>query len=362
MIIQESCEYHLCNARDLTEEDWTRWLQIQNSRSDLSNPFFHPGLTRSVASIRDDVEVVVLRNDKEPVGYFPFQRCPGNVAQAVAGRLSEFHGVISMPGIHFDPEELLRAAGLRAWQFDHLPVSQHQFEHHTWGESASPYLDLSQGYDTYRETVKKKGSSLSQVERKSRKMAREVGPLKFEFHSSDENAFQSLIQWKSKQHQRTGVLQIMKVEWVPALLNLLRQTQFHDFKGQFSTLYAGDNLVAVHLGLRDDSALHIWFPTYNMQYEKYSPGLILLLEMAKQSAAENLKRIDLGRGEERYKVNFKTDDLRIAEGAIDIRPLSSQLRQGWFKTKRWIRSSPYRKQLELPLNACRKLRQWKAFR
>ncbi len=362
MIKRISCNYNLCKATDLTDEDWTRWLQIQNSCNDLYSPFFHPGLTRAVAAVRDDVEVVVLRNDKETVGYFPFQRCPGNMAQAVTGRLSEYHGVISLPGVHFEPEELIRAAGLRAWYYDHLPVSQHQFEQHIWGKTDSPYMDLSSGYEAYRETVKKKGSSLSQVERKSRKMAREIGPLKFEFHSTDENAFQSLIEWKSKQHQRTGVLQIMKVEWVPSLLNLLRQNQFHDFKGQFSTLYAGENLVAVHLGLRNDNALHIWFPTYNLQYEKYSPGLILLLEMAKQAAAENLKRIDLGRGEERYKANFKTDDLSIAEGAIDLRPISSQLRQGWFKTKRWIRTSPYRKQLELPLNACRKLRQWKAFR
>ncbi len=362
MIQQASCTYHLCDAKDLTEEDWLRWLQIQNSCSDLSNPFFHPGLTRSVASIRDDVEVVVIRNDKSAVGYFPFQRCPGNMAQAVVGRLSEYHGVIAMPGIAFKPEELLRAAGLNAWHFDHLPVSQLQFEKCIWGKSESPYMDLSSGYNAYRETIKKKGSSLSQVERKSRKMGREIGPLKFEFHSTDENAFDALIEWKSQQHQRTGVLQIMKVEWVPALLNLLRKTQYHDFKGQFSTLHAGENLVAVHLGLRNDSALHIWFPTYNMQFEKYSPGLILLLEMAKQAAAENLNRIELGRGEERYKVNFKTDDWQIAEGAIDIRPVSSQLRQGWFKTKKWIRSSSYRKQLEFPLNTCRKLRQWKAFR
>ena len=362
MIKRKSCKYHLCKARELNEEDWLRWLQIQKSRRDLSNPFFHPGLTRSVASIRDDVEVVVLSDDESPVGYFPFQRCPGNIAQAVVGRLSEFHGVISMPGIHFEPEELLRAAGLRAWHYDHLPVSQHQFENSTWGYSASPFMDLSSGYNAYRETVKKKGSSLSQVERKRRKMVREIGPLKFEFQATDEDAFQSLIKWKTEQHRRTGVLQIMKAEWVPALLDLLKQTQFHDFQGQFSTLHAGNNLVAVHLGLRNDSALHIWFPTYNRKYEKYSPGLILLLEMAKQAAAEKLNRIDFGRGEERYKANFKTDDFQIAEGAVDTRPITSQVRRGWFKTKQWIRASPYRKQLEMPLNACRKFRQWKAFR
>ncbi|VAX41605.1 hypothetical protein MNBD_PLANCTO02-1130 [hydrothermal vent metagenome] len=358
---QEPCTYHLCHAQNLKEEDWLLWLQIQKSRSDLESPFFHPGLTRSVANIRNDVEIVVLKHAGETVGYFPFQRCSGRVAQSVVGRLSEFHGVISKPSISFQPEEILRAAGLRSWHFDHLPVSQHQFENHTWGKSDSPYMDISEGYATYRDVVKKKGSSLSQVERKSRKMGREVGELKFEFHSNNASAFQSLIEWKSEQHQRTGVLQVMKVEWVTALLDLLRQTEFHGFKGQFSTLHAGDNLVAVHLGLRNESILHIWFPAYNVQFEKYSPGLVLLLEMAKQSAEEKLKRVDLGRGEERYKINFKTDNLQIAEGIVDTRPLSPQLRKGWFNIKRWIRTSPYRKQLEIPLKASRKLRQWNAF-
>ncbi len=361
MIKQPPCTYHLSRARDLTEEDWLLWQQIQESRTDLENPFFHPVLTRSVASVRDDVEIIILKNAVETVGYFPFQRCAGNIAQSIVGRLSELHGVISKPFIHFEPDEMLRAAGLRAWHFDHLPISQHQFENHTWGESGSPIMDISEGYDVYRNVVKKNGSSLKQVERKSRKMAREVGELKFEFHSTDECSFQKLIEWKSEQHHRTGVLQIMKVEWVTALLNLLRQTDTNGFKGQFSTLHAGDNLVAVHLGLRSKSVLHIWFPAYNVQFEKYSPGLVLLLEMAKQSAEENLVRVNMGKGEERYKANFKTGDIPIAEGTVDLRPLSPQLRRGWFNIKRWIRTSPYRKQLEIPLTASRKLRQWNAF-
>ncbi len=362
MIQQEPYHYRLCNVHGLTEQDWANWLQIHHSVGELSDPFFHPGLTQCVASIRDDVEVVVISNENSPVGYFPFQRCPGNVAQSVVGRLSEYHGVIAMPNVAFKPEALLRAAGLRAWHFDHLPASQHQFDSCIWGKSESPYMDLSSGYDAYRETVRKRGSSLTQVERKKRKMEREIGPLRFDFHSKDINAFNALLKWKSEQHQRTGVLQIMKIAWVPALLELIGKTQVHDFKGQLSTLHAGENLVAVHLGLRNDFALHIWFPTYNMRFEKYSPGLILLLEMAKQAAAENLNRIELGRGGERYKANFKTNDRQIAEGAIDNRLISSQLRRGWFRTKRWIRSSSYRRQLEFPLNACRKLRQWKAFR
>ncbi len=354
--------YELCKANQLSDEEWSAWDQIQASRNDLDSAFFHSQLTHTLANIREDVEVVIIKNQNKTVGFFPFQRVSGGKAQAITGRLSEFHGVISSSNAIWKPEELIRKAGLKAWHFDHIPVSHNELKQHVWGESLSAFMDLREGYDSYRKELKKRGSSLSHTERKSRKLAREIGPLRFEFHSTDDEAFQNLIKWKTAQHDRTGVLKVLEVDWVYQLLDQLRKIQTDSFGGQFSTLHAGDELVAVHLGLRSRSALHIWFPSYNLQYEKYSPGLVLLLEMAKASAEINLKRIDLGRGEERYKANFGTGVIPITEGSVDIRPISGNLHKQWFHTKQWIRSSPYRKQLEIPLTASRKLRQWLAFR
>ena len=210
--------------------------------------------------------------------------------------------------------------------------------------------------------MRRSGSSLAQVERKARKLEREVGALRFEFHSQDPAVFSSLLDWKTAQYRRTRRLEILATSWVVNLLETVRQTDTPGFGGPLSALYAGDQLVAVHLGLRSRTALHIWFPAYNLRFERFSPGLVLLLRLAEACAARGMARIDFGHGEERYKSNFKTGHIAIAEGAVGRGFLRSTLHATWYRTKRLIRSSRWRRQLEAPLVASQKFRQWVAFR
>ncbi|MEM1187111.1 MAG: GNAT family N-acetyltransferase [Pseudomonadota bacterium] len=345
----------------MPDSHWQAWTKLVSSHDEFDSPFFRPELTRAVAAVRDDVELAVALNDDEPVAFFPFQRRGRNACQPVTGRLSEFHGVVAKPDASWSPPELMRGARLRGWHFDHLPATQTQFQPYVWGHSESPYIDLSKGYDQYRDTLKRSGSSLSQVERKRRKMAREVGELRFEVHADDDAAFELLRQWKTEQHARTGVLQIFTIDWVNRLLDDLRHCHSPEWAGVFSVLYAAGEPVAVHLGIRSRNALHIWFPAYNVAFEKYSPGLILLLDLARESAALGIERIDMGRGEERYKTNFKSADIMIAEGMIDELRANARARKAWYDVKRRIRNSGWRRQLELPLLATRRFRQWIQF-
>jgi CelD/BcsL family acetyltransferase involved in cellulose biosynthesis len=355
-------KWNVVDARRMTEPAWEAWNALQTANADLQSPFFRPEFTRCVAAIRNDVEVAMLLDGRTHVAFFPFQRGAGGRAQAVCGRLSEFHGVVSAPEARWSPRELILACGLKSWHFDHLPVSQSAFQPYLWGESQSPYASLAQGFDGYRECLRRSGSSCSQVERKARKAAREIGPLRFEFHTADPNVFAALIAWKTEQHRRTNVLAVLETDWVRGLLEMLRTIDTPDFGAPLSALYAGDELLAVHLGLRSRTAVHLWFPAYSAERDAYSPGLILLLELARHAAERGIQRIDFGRGEERYKQNFKTHDLPIAEGSVDFRPLAGAAHRLWFQTKRWVRTSPWRAQLEAPLIASRRLRQWAAFR
>ena len=356
------CQIRVISPTNLTPVEWSAWSRIQQSRTDLHSAFFAPEFTRAVAAVRNDVEVAIISDGDRPVGFFPFQRGPRGVAQAVCGRLSEFHGVIAEPHAAWTPAQLIRECGLRSWHFDHLPVSQSEFRPSFWGESNSPCMDLSHGYEAYRSSMRATGASVTQVERKSRKLAREVGPLRFEFHTSNSDVFDSLIEWKTEQHRRTKVLQVLRVEWVGQLLDRIRNARTDGFRGVLSSLHAGDRLIAVHLGMSSKTALHIWFPAYNVDFERYSPGLILLLELAKSAAERGMRRIDFGRGGERYKSDFKNHDIRIAEGSIDHRWLAGAAHRRWFNAKSWIRRSAWREHFERPLVASRKLRQWIAFR
>ncbi len=334
-----------------------RWSALA-SRLPIDSPYFQPEFTEAVAAVRDDVEVAVLDHGSQTVGFFPFQRGRMNVGMPVGGKLSDFQAVIAEPDSGWNAAELVRGCRLASWQFDHLLAEQPSFLPYHNGVEPSPYIDLSCGLETYYARRRELGSELiSQIQRKARKIQREVGPLRFVLHEPTASALQMLFHWKKEQHSETGVVDIFQYGWVVALLDRIRETQSPGFSGVLSTLYAGDELVAVHLGMRTRTVLHWWFPTYNREFSKYSPGLILLLHLAQAAASEGVQRIDLGKGPERYKYSLNSGSIAVAHGAVDCNVWLRGARTGWRTAKTWIKKSPLRGPARAPGRMLHNLRQ-----
>jgi CelD/BcsL family acetyltransferase involved in cellulose biosynthesis len=124
-----------------------------------------------------------------------------------------------------------------------------------------------------------------------------------------------------------------------------------------SALYAGDRLMAVHLGLRSGEVLHEWFPVYNRDFSYYSPGNILLIEVAKHANLYGIKRIDLGKKETmEYKGSFMSASHLVAEGSVAIHPLLRMARSAWPRVREAIKASPLRSTSKLVGSWTRTLR------
>jgi len=347
----------------LTTDDLDAWKSILAGNPTLDSGFYRPELTQAVARVRSDVEVAIVTQDGQPQAFFPYQRGDDNCVGSITGRLSEFHGMIVPPDFSLDPAEIVKACGIRSWRFDHAPIWRTELEPFAWARSESPYMDLTGGFEAYAEKLRERGSSaIKQTQRKQRKLAREVGPLRFEYDTSEPQAWEALIQWKSEQYERTGMLNIFEYDWVHDQMQAIRDEKSPDFTAPLSALWAGDQLAAVHLGLANATAMQIWFPTYNRDLQNYSPGLVMLLELASAAAERGIRRIDFGKGEERYKYELSTDVIPLLEGGIDFRFAMPTLLASWSKLNHTIRRSPWRKQLEAPILATRRFRQWLAFR
>jgi CelD/BcsL family acetyltransferase involved in cellulose biosynthesis len=106
--------------------------------------------------------------------------------------------------------------------------------------------------------------------------------------------------------------------WVVNLLRLIHATQHEEFAGMLSALYAGDELVAAHFGMRSRTVWHYWFPCFRREFAKYSPGLVLLLEMIRSAPPLGVRLIDFGKGDNLYKRRFMNTAIPIAEGAVAI--------------------------------------------
>ncbi len=326
---------------ELTRQQVASWSRFQQADPSFASPFFRPEFTQAVGAVREDVEVAILEEAGGPLGFFPFQRTRGNIANPVGGPLSDYQGAVVRQGIAFDAEQLIRGCGLKAWHFNHLIASQKPFAPYHCAVAESPYVDLSRGFDAYLAEKRRAGSgTLAQVRRKSRKIEREIGPLRLQSHTTNKQIFETLIRWKMQQYQRIKAVNYLAPDWTVELLDRIRDLPSAEFSGMLSVLYAGDQPAAIHLGIRSSGVLHVWFPVYDHTLSRYSPGLILWLELAQAAESLGIQRIDFGKGRERYKASLQSGATRLAEGSVDTRFVSRSLRRRWIRTREWVRSSP----------------------
>lgn len=347
---------------DLTAADWSAWDEIQTSAALYKSPYFRPEFVRAVAAVRDNVEVGVLREAGSAVGFFPFERVQSCVARPVGAKLSDYQGIIAAPQVSWCLTDVLRGCRLRACQFDHQLASQDQFAPYSAKTSESWCVDISPGYEDYIAGRKAAGAvGLSELLRKFRKLQREH-QVRFEWHSGDEAVFDQLLSWKSEQYHRSMLTDLFAYPWITSLLKSIWRTQTPKFAGVLSVMYVDDKVAAVHFGMQSGPLLHSWFPAYDVNLSKCSPGSILLLFMLQCAAEHGVARIDLGKGDEPYKIMFATGGVSLAEGVVETRLVSAAMSRGIRQARDWVRQSPLRERARVPIGWLRQMRDWLALR
>jgi CelD/BcsL family acetyltransferase involved in cellulose biosynthesis len=293
------------------------WRRL-HADPDLANPFLSPEFAVCVGRVRPGARVAVLEDGPDVVGFFPHERGPFRVGRPIGAGLSDCQGLVSAPGLDWDPRALLRGAGLDVWEFDHLLAGQHPFAPYHHVLRPSPVIDVSGGYDAWLEDRRRacKGT-ITAMGRKRRKLDREEGPVRFLFDAPNPELLDTLMRWKSAQYRRTGRSDRFARPATVRLVRELLQTREPGCTGTLSVLWAGDRPVAMHLGLRSGSMLACWFPTYDVAVARYSPGLLLHLLMAEAAADAGLRRLDLGKGDEEYKTVLGNRQHLVAEGAVE---------------------------------------------
>ncbi|QDU27341.1 hypothetical protein ETAA8_24280 [Anatilimnocola aggregata] len=358
-------ENHQCvrvvPGQQLSPQLCVEWRLLQQANPTLSSPYFSPEFTQLVASVRSDVEVAVVEEAQRVVALFPFQRGLFSAAKPVAGRLSDFQAVIAAPGTPIDPQQLLRQCGLKSWKFDHLLTSQVEFAPYLWTRANSPYIDLAQGFAAYEAGRRGENSELSTIKRKLKKMEREIGPARLEWKSASREDLQKLLRWKSEQYARTGLRDLFSIDWIRNFVDQLLLRDDPNLTGLLTCLYAGDRLVAAHLGMSCRHVMHWWFPSYDRELGRYSPGMSLIYLISQQANQHGITRIDLGKGDEDYKFRLASGSDEVAEGSVDLSPGSRLFRRTWQATRDWLKTSPLYGPVAAPLRAVRRLRDWFSF-
>ncbi|MCA9245774.1 MAG: GNAT family N-acetyltransferase [Planctomycetales bacterium] len=344
-------------AAEITADVWDAWRDLVSANPELASPYFQPEFTQAIAALRDDVEVALVRDSGVIVAILPFQRAAGSIGRPVGGPLSDFQGVIAAPGYEVDPLALIRACHLSRWEFDHLLATQKEFSACQIAAAPSPYLDVRGGFDAYlARRTNPANDELKQAERRRRKIERERGSLRFHWQSHDKAILETLFQWKSQQYQATQLTDVFSFDWTRALLKRLLRGDHAPVTGLLSTLHAGEQLIAVHYAMCAGGVLHSWFPAYDPTFSKYSPGMLLFVEILRATETHGIEHVDLGKGDEPYKLRLMTGQFEVSEGAVTRSPVARMLRRQCRAAKQWVKNSKFRPTVERPAQW---LRHWR---
>ena len=354
---------------ELGAGELSEWYRIQESHPDLASPFLSPHFALAVGRARSSTRVVVLSDSSGLVGFFPYQQGHFRTGAALAMGLSDVQALIVPRTADLDLREILDASELRIWEFDHLlghqaplletAVSRFVYER-------SPVVDLSDGFDAYERRQRNISSSFFQsTARKRRKLEREHGSVRLVLHDTNRAHLQQVLLWKSDQYRRTGRQDRFANRGTLGLVHDLFDLTQPTFSAPLSVLLAGDTLVAGHLGLRSGATLAWWFPVYNPRFSQYSPGLVMLLELARAMPADGLSLLDLGKGDEPYKERLSNCEIPLLRGAA----AQSESLAVIHRARRWPRERVTRLVLDSPrlrgmarrgLSQIGSVREWRA--
>jgi CelD/BcsL family acetyltransferase involved in cellulose biosynthesis len=308
---------NVMHPSELGSEEQRLWDAYARD-ANLGSPFLSWAFTELIGRVRPDARVAVMHDGSEVCGFLPFQVGEDGSGTPIGATICDAQAFIGRADWSFDAAQLVAAAGLARWRFDHLTTAQTAFAPYYRSRHQSPVIRLRAGYEAFIQELRSHSKDfLSQIGRRRRKLEREVGPVVCDWQSAQpDQDMVKLQQWKSDQYERTGSWDRFAEGWITETVGALAQTRDANCSGVLTVLRAGDRLVAAHFGLLGRDRLSWWFPAYDPEFGRYSPGLILLLDLIAEAARQEVPLIDLGRGEHDYKLRLTPHFYEVAEGEV----------------------------------------------
>lgn len=349
--------------RDLTREDIAAWTALQGEGV-LRTPFLSAHWARALeAAGGPDAErarVAVVGDGGRSRGFLPL-RVGRLTALPLGAPLCDYQGLVADQALELEPRRLAAALGVQRIDFTSLLIEAPQLSRFGRGHCVSHVLDLSGGYDAYAADRTAAGTDiLKDCAKKRRKMEREVGEVVFTAESTSLADFEALVAWKRAQYAETRQTDVLAHDWTLRLLRTLWERRDPDLKGVLFTLHTAGKLAAVHYALTTPRVAHAWFIAHDCELQRYSPGVILITEVARWAGAQGLAELDLGPGDYRFKISLANRQRPVGHGYIGRVAPATLIRAAQYGVREAAEALPLGRFSELPGKAMRRMDVWRA--
>lgn len=337
-----ACSVHVLAAHELCGDLDQQWQLLRKTNPYFASPYFDSNFIRAVAKVRQDVRIIMVEESGVPVCFLPIQENSRGRSVPAGGRLNDYHGILGKPQhsvTHF--KKILKAADLKSYSFHAMvPPADEKIERFAFRHIRTHHLDLSNGWPSYRKWVRKHSSTVKRQGQKTRNLERDFGPIRFQFDCDDGEILERLIELKRAKYQRSRTFDILSVDWTANLLRELHNVRQPNFRGILQGMWAGDELVCVHFGMMTNDILHYWFPIYDYQFSRYSPGTEMMMRVAEDAADAGIKTLDLGYGDDAWKFKFCNGNQSVINGQINFNSLEFKLAQKRYQLRTKLKDIP----------------------
>lgn len=343
---------------ELTAAQVDRWAALQAAQSGWHSPFLSPWWARSVAraqGAKANVKVAVLSDGGEAVGFMA-AKVGAMTAMPVGAPMCDYQGMVTAPGVRFDPVRLVEALGVGRLDFSHMLGCQTEFSPGFKGDQPSFAIDMPDGYEPYAAERKAAGVGiLKDCDKKRRKLEREAGAPVFAAFSRSKCDFDQLMAWKSQQWKATGQTDVLGAGWTSKLVRDLFQSRDPEYGGILFTLHVGEKLVAAQFNLRAHGAINSWLIGHDPEFTRWSPGMILFQDILRWMNNTPYWRLDLGAGDYRFKREFSNVITPVSHGFVGSASPAALVRHAAYALRGAAEALPLGPVSELPGKAMRRL-------
>ena len=270
-------------------------------------------LRQSLFQIKGQIWKIPALEDNQPITNFPqassFIDFYSPLSPSALGQIVEPQQASEFAqALHYLPRACHGLVTTEQWKTEALEQSHEPAPTVLWSTVES--------WSEYHQAHKK---LFADINRRHRKLEREVGPVSFQFDDPDPAVLQACMDFKSQQYCSTGEVDMFAF---PEHVTL-----FHEMAKQglikVSSLRVGDRLIAANVCATDQQRLYYWIPAYDQAFRHHSPGMLLLGFLLEESYKRGDQEFDFLIGGESYKWKFATHARLIAE--IGSPPLPQQL-------------------------------------
>jgi len=317
---------------ELSASDIDAWSERLSGQAAWDSPFLAPGWARAVERAqtgyaqtegRGGARVAMITGADGARGYFSFRQ-RGATAMPAGAPMCDYQGLVADLGLQVEGRQLVEGLGVDRIDFSHMLTDQPAFAPFLRGRDVSLGVDLSAGYAAYAKAQAAQSGLLKDLDKRRRKVEREIGPVSFQAFSTSRTALEKLIGWKRQLFHATSQTDIFEAGWPLRLLDELFTARDPQFGGVLFTLNFADQLVAAHLHLRGRQTIHAWIIGHDNAVERYSPGLLLFQDILRWMDDTPFSYLDFGAGDYRFKQQFANARREIGHGFVG-RPSTATL-------------------------------------